>query len=83
MRRSEVGRRILARTKEVRTLRYLRGRRIVLRTEEPRQFQLDGDTMGEVVAVRAEVVPGGLSVKIPESEEDRLPASEEAKERAA
>ena len=82
MRRSEVGRKLLEKTKEVRTLRYLKGRRIVLRTESPREFQLDGDAMGEVVAVRAEVRPGGLSVRIPAEERDRFPASEQAKQRA-
>jgi len=80
MRRSEVGRKILSRTKEVRTLRYLKGREIVLRTETPQQFQLDGDTMGEVVAIRARVQPGGLAVRIPATEQDRLPHAEEEHE---
>ena len=80
LRRSEVGRQILSHTKEVRTLRYLKGKEIVLRTETPQQFQLDGDTMGEVVAVRARVQPGGLAVRIPATEQDRLPHDEEERE---
>jgi diacylglycerol kinase family enzyme len=80
MRRTEVGRKLLSRTKEVRTLRYLKGERIVLRPDEPQEFQIDGDTMGEVVAVRARMDPLGLTVRIPATEQDRLPASEEAKE---
>ncbi|WP_375387098.1 diacylglycerol/lipid kinase family protein [uncultured Amnibacterium sp.] len=80
MRRSEVGRKILSYTKEVRTLRYLKGEEVVFRTETPQQFQLDGDTMGEVVAVRARVHPGGLAVRIPATEQDRLPHSEEERE---
>jgi diacylglycerol kinase (ATP) len=80
LRRSEVGRKILSYTKEVRTLRYLKGKEIVLRTEEPQQFQLDGDSMGEVVAVRARIRPQGLAVRIPATEADRLPASDAAKE---
>jgi diacylglycerol kinase family enzyme len=79
LRRSEVGRKILSFTKEVRTLRYLKGKEIVLRTEEPQQFQLDGDSMGEVVAVRARIKPQGLAVRIPATEADALPASDEAK----
>jgi diacylglycerol kinase (ATP) len=79
MRRSEIGRKILRNTKEVRTLRYVKGASIVLRAESPQQFQLDGDAVGEVVAVRAEVRPGGLAVRIPATEQDRLPASEQAK----
>jgi diacylglycerol kinase (ATP) len=80
MRRTEVGRKILSRTKEVRTLRYLKGKEIVLRTEGPQQFQLDGDSMGEVVAVRARMRHQGLTVRIPATEADALPASQEAKE---
>ena len=80
MRRSEMGRKLLSRTKEVRTLRYLKGERIVFRVEEAHEFQLDGDVMGKVVAVRAEVEPLGLAVRIPAEEGDRLPASEEARE---
>ncbi|GAA4747046.1 diacylglycerol kinase family protein [Amnibacterium soli] len=80
LRRSEVGRKILGYTKEVRTLRYLKGRSIVLRTETPQQFQLDGDAMGEVVAVRARVRPQGLAVRIPATEQDRLPHSMEERE---
>lgn len=81
LRRSEVGRKILSMTKEVRTLRYLKGKEIVLRTEDPQQFQLDGDSMGEVVAVRARIREGGLAVRIPATEADTLPASDAAKER--
>jgi diacylglycerol kinase (ATP) len=80
LRRSEIGRKILRNTKEVRTLRYLKGKEIVLRTESPQQFQLDGDTMGEVVAVRARIRPEGLAVRIPATEQDRLPISEEERE---
>jgi diacylglycerol kinase (ATP) len=83
MRRSEMGRRILGYTKEVRTLRYLKGKSIVLRTETPQEFQLDGDAMGEVVAVRARVKPEGLAVRIPATEQDRLPHSEEERQAQA
>ncbi len=83
MRRSAAGRRILSFSREVRTLRYLKARRVVLRTESPQQFQLDGDAMGEVRAVRARVEPLALAVRIPEDESTRLPASEEAKDRNA
>lgn len=78
LRRSEVGRKILARTKEVRTLRYMKGRTVVIRTEQPREFQLDGDAMGKVVAVRATVEHERLAVRIPADEADRLPASDQA-----
>ncbi|MDH2443528.1 diacylglycerol kinase family protein [Amnibacterium sp. CER49] len=81
MRRSRLGRKILQNTKEVRTLRYLRGKQIVVRPDSPQHFQLDGDTMGEVVAVRARVDELALSVRIPRDESGRLPASQEAQEK--
>ena len=83
LRRSEVGRKILSYTKEVRTLRYLKGKEIVLRTEEPQQFQLDGDSMGEVVAVRARIKPQGLAVRIPATEATRSPPRRRRRRRRA
>jgi diacylglycerol kinase family enzyme len=79
LRRSTVGRKILSMTKEVRTLRYMKGERIVIRPEGPQEFQLDGDPFGQISAVRATVDPRALEVRIPATEAERLPASEEAK----
>ncbi|THG29368.1 diacylglycerol/lipid kinase family protein [Naasia lichenicola] len=79
LRRSSVGRKLMSFTREVRTLRYLKGREIVIRPEEPQEFQLDGDTFGQVKAVRSWVDPLALKVMIPSTEADRLPASDEAK----
>jgi diacylglycerol kinase family enzyme len=79
LRRSTLGRKILANTKEVRTLRYLRGRQIVIRPDDPRPVQLDGDTFGQVVALRAHVEELGLAVRIPREESDVLPASDTAR----
>jgi hypothetical protein len=39
--------------------------------------------MGQVVAVRARVRPEGLAVRIPATERDRLPVSEEEREAQA
>jgi diacylglycerol kinase (ATP) len=79
LRRSSLGRKILANTKEVRTLRYLRGKEIVIRPDESRPVQLDGDTFGQVVALRARVEDLALAVRIPREEADELPASDKAK----
>ena len=78
LRRSTVGRKILSMTKEVRTLRYMKGKQIVVRPERPQEFQLDGDPVGEITAVRATVDARALAVRIPRNEAERLPASEEA-----
>ncbi|MGN6743143.1 MAG: diacylglycerol/lipid kinase family protein [Amnibacterium sp.] len=80
LRRSRLGRKILSNTKEVRTLRYLRGKQIVIRPDDARPVQLDGDTFGEVVALRARVEELGLTVRIPREESGSLPASDAAQE---
>ncbi|MDQ1531375.1 MAG: hypothetical protein QOE37_1480 [Microbacteriaceae bacterium] len=83
LRRSTLGRKILKNTKEVRTLRYLRGKRITVRPDAPQHCQLDGDAMGEIVALRAHVDELALAVRIPRDEGQRLPASEEAEAKEA
>lgn len=69
LRRSQVGRKMLSMTKEVRTLRYLKGRRLTVRLERPDEFELDGDVFGEVVAFRTEVDPLALRIRLPEGHE--------------
>lgn len=83
MRRSAVGRRLLGFTREVRTVRYMKGAQIVVRPESPQQFQLDGDAFGEVAAVRATIDPLALTVRIPGTESGRLPASDTARKQQA
>lgn len=75
LRRTAVGRKLMRGNKEVRTLRYLKGKSIVIRPETPQEFQLDGDTFGEAAAVKAWVDAQALAVKIPADKADRLPAS--------
>ena len=75
LRRSSVGRKLMGKTKEVRTLRYMKGKEIVIRPEYPQEFQLDGDTFGQAVAVKAWVDPLALEVKIPRDEADILPTT--------
>lgn len=65
LRRSQVGRKIMSMTKEVRTLRYLRGRELVMRLDRPEEFELDGDAFGKLIALRATVDHRSLAVKVP------------------
>lgn len=69
LRRSQVGRKIISLTKEIRTLRYLRAAKITVRLDRPDQFELDGDPFGEVIAFRATVDPSALTVRIPQDQE--------------
>ncbi len=65
LRRSSVGRRLAARGRDVRALRYLRGRRISVRLDRPEDFELDGDDFGLVLAFDAYVDPAALIVRVP------------------
>jgi diacylglycerol kinase family enzyme len=65
LRRSSVGRRLAGLTREVRALRYLRGRRISVKLDRPEDFELDGDEFGLVVAFDAHVDPASLIVRVP------------------
>ena len=64
LRRSSVGRRLAGLTREVRALRYLRGRRISVRLDRPEDFELDGDDFGLVLAFDAYVDPAALIVRV-------------------
>lgn len=67
LRRSKVGRRILAADKSVRALRYFQGRRMTLVLERPEEFEIDGESMGEVTAIAVRVAPASLVVRVPRS----------------
>ncbi len=62
LRRSSVGRRIMSLSREVRALTYLRGSTVTLRLERPEEFELDGDSFGEAIALKAHVDPLALLV---------------------
>lgn len=83
LRRSSVGRKLMGLSKEVRTLRYLKGKEIVIRLDEPEEFQLDGDSFGQTTAIKAWIDPLALSVMIPADKSDVLPASDTSAENAA
>jgi diacylglycerol kinase (ATP) len=64
LRRSSVGRRLAGLAREVRTLRYLRGRRISVQLDRAEDFELDGDDFGLVLAFDAYVDPASLIVRV-------------------
>ena len=65
LRRSTVGRRLAGLNRDVRTLRYLRGRRISVRLDRPEDFELDGDDFGLVIGFDARIDPAALIVRVP------------------
>jgi len=64
LRRSSVGRRLAGLSREVRTLRYLRGRRISVQLDRAEDFELDGDDFGLVLGFDASVDPASLIVRV-------------------
>lgn len=65
LRRSTVGRRLISMSREVRALRYLRGKELTMRLEHPEEFELDGDPFGEAIALKAWVDHLALKVMVP------------------
>lgn len=65
LQRSKIGRRIMAADKSVRALRYFQGRRMTLALERPEEFEIDGESMGQVTAIAARVAPASLVVRVP------------------
>lgn len=84
LRRSTVGRKIMGLTREVRTLRYLKGARFEVILDHPEEFELDGDDFGKVTGFRCTVDPGAVRVRIPEDQEiDSAEPAEVEEEREA
>jgi diacylglycerol kinase (ATP) len=63
LRRSQVGRLFI--TKEVPALRYLTGKKLSARLSKPEEIELDGDTLGYATAIKAWIVEGALTVRMP------------------
>lgn len=90
LRRSQVGRKLMGISKEVRTLRYLKGARFEVALDHPEVFELDGDVYGDVVGFRATIDSGALRVRLPEGHEiahpdgaERAQAAEASREAVA
>lgn len=61
--RTRLGRKF--RTKEVKALNYIKGRRFTMTVSRPELIELDGDEFGQAVAIRTWVEPGKLRVRVP------------------
>jgi diacylglycerol kinase (ATP) len=65
LRRSSVGRKIVAVSREIRALRYLKASTFDVRLDRAEEFELDGDDFGVVIGFRAEIDAGALTVRVP------------------
>lgn len=82
LRRSTVGRKLMGLSREIRTLRYLKGARFEVELDHPEEFELDGDDFGLVVRFTTTVQPGAVQVRMPaDRDADRLDPAEQAQER--
>lgn len=60
--RSRIGRRIMRRTPDLRSLAYARGRQFIVRFDVPHTIQLDGDSCGSITGARVSVLPSALRI---------------------
>lgn len=67
LQRTKMGRRLIAADKSVRALRYFQGRRMTLDFDRPEEFEIDGESMGEVTALDVRVAAASLVVRVPRS----------------
>ncbi|WP_123940956.1 MULTISPECIES: diacylglycerol kinase family protein [unclassified Frondihabitans] len=65
LRRSRAGRQIMRLAPDLKTVRYMKGSEIVVRLDSPQDFELDGDSHGMAVAIRAWIDPLALRVRVP------------------
>jgi diacylglycerol kinase (ATP) len=83
LRRSTVGRKLMSMSREIRTLRYLKGARFEVELDHAEEFELDGDDFGVVVRFTTTIEPGAVHVRIPEDREpDNADSQQRAQERA-
>jgi diacylglycerol kinase family enzyme len=67
LRRTRLGRKLM--TPEVRALNYVKGRKLTVSLARAEEIELDGDGFGNCVALKTWVVPGGLTVRVPQEDE--------------
>lgn len=70
--RTEVGKKIASMAGDIRTLLYLRGREVKFRLDKPTSCEIDGEPMGEIVAMHGVAEPGSLIVKMPQHKKRKL-----------
>ncbi|WP_433363459.1 diacylglycerol/lipid kinase family protein [Streptosporangium sp. CA-115845] len=62
-----LGRMSAGRSEESPFVRMTRARKITARFDSPMTYELDGGAKGAVTKLKAKVVPGGITVRVPES----------------
>jgi diacylglycerol kinase family enzyme len=68
LRRTEIGRKLSGLTKDVRALRYVKGRELIVELDRAYDIELDGDSCGKARAFTTWVEPGALTVRVPAAE---------------
>ena len=68
LRRTKLGRKLVSR--DVDALRYVKGTHLDVVLSRPEEVELDGDSFGRADAFRTWIDPGGLTVRVPVSEEE-------------
>ena len=68
LRRTRWGRKLVGR--DVDALRYVKGRRLEVVLSRPEEIELDGDGFGRASALRTWIDAGGLTVRVPPTEQE-------------
>jgi diacylglycerol kinase (ATP) len=55
-------------TKDVKALNYVKGTSLTMRLSRAEEIELDGDGMGNAKAVKIEIKPAGLTVRVPQDD---------------
>jgi diacylglycerol kinase family enzyme len=77
LRRTRTGRRLLGDAKPIQPLHYETSETVEASFGRPETIELDGDTFGEVTAIRASVDAGGLLVRMPQKAAEKVSAASE------
>jgi diacylglycerol kinase (ATP) len=76
LRKARVGRKLMGETKKINALEYDTAAGITARFNRAETIELDGDTLGKVVAFKASIDPLGLTVRMPEESTAEAPNDE-------
>lgn len=66
--RTEIGRKLSGLAREIRALRYFKGRELIVKLDRPHDIELDGDSCGQATAFKTWIEPGALRVRVPAGE---------------
>jgi diacylglycerol kinase family enzyme len=62
-------------TKDVRALNYVKSKQMTMRLQTAEEIELDGDSFGKAIALKARIKPAGLRMRVPQPESEKAKKS--------